>query len=182
RDQSHTLVRTVSFAGRGVAELSVSYGEFSLPLRDSLLDRAFECWLHADDIASAVDYPYDAPRGSHLNRMIDLAARLLPATLAARRRQGLASPPKQLVAAGAPGRSLRLEVEGAGGGNWYIALDSPAALGSPDHAVAQVALEGVEFCKLVAGHVSPREAAAGQDGDREAISEVLLAAASLGRL
>ncbi|MEU5401131.1 immediate early protein, partial [Streptomyces sp. NPDC005963] len=32
RDQSHTLVRTVSFAGRGVAELSVSYGEFSLPL------------------------------------------------------------------------------------------------------------------------------------------------------
>lgn len=182
RDQSHALVRTVSFAGRGVAELSVSYGEFSLPLRDSLLDRAFECWLHADDIADAVDYPYDPPRGSHLNRMIDLAARLLPATLAARRRQGLASPPKELVTAGAPGRSLRLEVEGAGGGNWYIALDSPAALGSPDHTVAQVALEGVEFCKLVAGHVSPRDAAAGQDGDREAINEVLLAAASLGRL
>jgi hypothetical protein len=182
RDQSHGLIRTASFAGGSMAGLSVSYGGFSLPLRDSLLDRAFECWMHADDIASAVDYPYPPPRGTHLKGMIDLAARLLPAALAARRRKGLASPAKQLVRAGSPGRSLRLEVEGPGGGDWYIALDSPAALGSPDRTVAQVALEGVEFCKLVAGHMDPAEAAAGQDGDREAIREVLFAAASLSRL
>ncbi|MGW5676065.1 maleylpyruvate isomerase N-terminal domain-containing protein [Streptomyces sp. NPDC003860] len=182
RDQSHTLIRTVSFAAHGAAEMSVSYGDFSLPLRDALIDRAFECWIHADDIADAVDYPYDPPRGAHLKRMIDLAARLLPATLAARRRAGLAGPVKELVPAGAPGRSVRLEVEGAGGGDWYIALDSPAALGSPDRAVAQVALEGVEFCKLVAGHVPPEEAAVGQDGDREAIRDVLFAAASLSRM
>ncbi|AVZ73677.1 MDMPI N domain containing protein [Streptomyces lunaelactis] len=182
RDQSHTLIRTVSFAGRGVAELSVSYGDFALPLRDSMLDRAFECWMHAGDIANAVDYPYEPPSGSHLHRMIDLAARLLPAALADRRRAGLAGPARHLVQAGAPGRSLHLEVEGSGGGNWYIALDSPAAVGSADRSVAQVALDGVEFCRLVAGHVSPEEAAAGQDGDREAIRDVLFAAASLSRL
>ncbi|MFI1013434.1 MDMPI N domain containing protein [Streptomyces sp. NPDC020965] len=182
REQSHTLIRTVSFAGRGVADLSVPYGEFALPLRDSLLDRAFECWIHAEDIAEAVDYPYAPPRGSHLHRMIDLAARLLPAALAGRRRAGLASPSKYLVAAGSPGRSLHLEVEGAGGGDWYIALDSPAALGTAELSVAQVALDGVEFCRLVAGHVSPEEAAAGQDGDREAIRDVLFAAASLSRM
>ncbi|MGW2558285.1 zf-HC2 domain-containing protein [Streptomyces sp. NPDC001514] len=182
REQSHTLVRTVSFAGRGVAELSVSYGDFALPLRDSLLDRAFECWVHADDIANAVDYPYDPPSAAHLHHMIDLAARLLPAALAARRRAGLAGPARDLVAAGSPGRSLHLEVEGAGGGHWYIALDSPAALGDPSRAVAQVALDAVEFCQLVAGHISPAEAAAGQDGDREAIRDVLFAAASLSRL
>ncbi|MFI2167749.1 maleylpyruvate isomerase N-terminal domain-containing protein [Streptomyces pristinaespiralis] len=182
RDQSHDLVRTVSFAGPAAAELSVSYGSFALPLRDALLDRAFECWIHADDIADAVDYPYAPPSGAHLNRMIDLAARLLPAALAERRRAGLAGPPQHLVAAGAPGRSLHLEVEGSGGGSWYIALDSPAAVGSPDKSVAQVALDGVEFCKLVAGHVSPEEAAAGQDGDREAIRDVLFAAAALSRL
>ncbi|MER6997529.1 zf-HC2 domain-containing protein [Streptomyces sp. NPDC000410] len=182
RDQSHTLVRTVSFAGRGVADLSVSYGEFALPLRDSLLDRAFECWVHADDIATAVDYPYDPPSGSHLRHMIDLAARLLPAALAARRRAGLAGPARHLVTAGSPGRSLHLEVEGAGGGHWYIALDSPAAIGDPGHTVAQVAMDAVEFCQLVAGHVSPDETAAGQDGDREAIRDVLFAAASLSRL
>ncbi|MGW0699579.1 zf-HC2 domain-containing protein [Streptomyces sp. NPDC002867] len=182
RDQSHALIRTVSFASRDVTELSVSYGAFALPLRDSLLDRAFECWIHAEDIADAVDYPYAPPSGAHLNRMIDLAARLLPAALAERRRAGLAGPVRDLVAAGAPGRSLHLEVEGSGGGNWYIALDSPAAVGSPDRSVAQVALDGVEFCRLVAGHVSPDEAAAGQDGDREAIRDVLFAAASLSRL
>ncbi|WOX26709.1 zf-HC2 domain-containing protein [Streptomyces sp. HUAS YS2] len=182
RDQSHTLVRTVSFAGRGVADLTVTYGDFALPLRDALLDRAFECWLHADDIASAVDYPYAPPSGAHLRGMIDLAARLLPAALADRRRAGLASPARHLVAAGSPGRSLHLEIEGSGGGHWYIALDSPAALGTADRSVAQVAMDGVEFCRLMAGHISPEEAAAGQDGDREAIHDVLSAAAGLSRL
>ncbi|MFI8322747.1 maleylpyruvate isomerase N-terminal domain-containing protein [Streptomyces sp. NPDC085529] len=182
RDQSHALVRTVSFAGRGVSDLTVTYGDFALPLKDALLERAFECWVHADDIANAVAYPYDPPSGPHLHGMIDLAARLLPAAVAHRRRTGRAAPARHLVAAGAPGRSLHLEVEGAGGGHWYIALDSPAALGSPDHVVAQVAMDGVEFCQLLAGHISPQEAAAGQDGDREAISDVLSAAASLSRL
>ncbi|WP_274559797.1 zf-HC2 domain-containing protein [Streptomyces spiramyceticus] len=182
REQSHALVRTVSFAGRGVAELSVSYGDFALPLRDALLDRAFECWVHAGDIADAVDYPYEPPAAGHLNRMIDLAARMIPATLAARRRAGLAAPARRLVTAGSPGRSLHLEIEGAGGGDWYIALDSPAAVGSRDHEVAHVALDGVEFCRLASGHVPPEDAAAGQTGDREAIRDVLFAAASLSRL
>ncbi|MEV6649155.1 zf-HC2 domain-containing protein [Streptomyces sp. NPDC051219] len=182
REQGHTLIRTVSFAGRGVAELSVPYGTAALPLRDSFLDRAFECWVHAGDIADAVDYPYDPPAAAHLNRMIDLAARLLPGALAERRRAGLATPARQLVAAGSPGRTLHLEVEGSGGGSWYIALDSPAATPSPQHAVAQIALDGVEFCRLAAGHISPEDAAAGQQGDREAIRDVLFAAASLSRL
>lgn len=182
REQSHTLIRTVSFAGRGVSELSVSYGDFALPLQDALLDRAFECWVHAGDIAQAVDYPYEPPSAGHLHRMIDLAVRMLPAALAGRRRSGLAGPARQLVRAGSPGRSLHLEIEGSGGGDWYVALDSPAALGSPDHTVAQVALDGVEFCRLVAGHVPPVEAAAGQHGDRDAIQDVLFAAASLSRL
>ncbi|MFE3071852.1 maleylpyruvate isomerase N-terminal domain-containing protein [Streptomyces sp. NPDC059247] len=182
RDQTHTLIRTVSFAGRDTADLTVTYKDFSLPLRDSLLERAFECWVHADDIANAVAYPYAPPGSAHLHGMIDLAARLLPAALAGRRRTGRAAPARQLVAAGAPGRSLHLEVEGAGGGHWYIALDSPAAIGSPDLSVAQVAMDGAEFCQLVAGHISPEEAAVGQDGDREAIRDVLSAAASLSRL
>ncbi|WP_097866345.1 zf-HC2 domain-containing protein [Streptomyces sp. rh34] len=182
RAQSHELIRTASFAGRNVAETSVSYGAFALPLQDAALDRAFECWVHGGDIADAVDYPYRAPSAAHLHRMIDLAARMLPAAVAGRRRAGLAGPAKDLVTAGAPGRSVHLEIEGHGGGDWYIALDSPAAVGSPDRAVAQVALDGVEFCRLVAGHISPVEAAAGQEGDREAIRDVLFAAAALSRL
>ncbi|MEV0317049.1 zf-HC2 domain-containing protein [Streptomyces sp. NPDC050658] len=199
REQTHELIRTVSFtsggsgsragSGAGSGGLPVAYGPADttgrrpeLPLRDSLVDRAFECWIHAGDIAEAVDYPYEPPSPRHLHRMIDLAARLLPGTLADRRRSGLAPPPRGLVAAGTPGRSLRLEVEGMGGGEWFIPLDSPAAEASPDHEVAHVALDGVEFCRLAAGHVSPEEAAAGQVGDRQAIRDVLFAAASLSRM
>ncbi|WP_128432535.1 maleylpyruvate isomerase N-terminal domain-containing protein [Streptomyces cyaneus] len=187
REQTHDLVRTVSFTGGGTGELSVPYGDFELPLRDAMLDRAFECWVHAEDIAEAVDYPYEAPSGRDLHHMVDLAARMLPTVLAARRRAGLAAAPppgphRRLVPAGAPGRSLRLEIEGSGGGEWLIPLDSPAAVGSAEHEVAHVALDGAEFCRLAAGHVSPAEAAAGQVGDREAIRDVLFAAASLSRM
>ncbi|MFJ4921046.1 maleylpyruvate isomerase N-terminal domain-containing protein [Streptomyces sp. NPDC088725] len=182
REQSHTLVRTVSFASPSTAELPVSYGGFALPLRHALLDRAFECWIHGADIAKAVHYPYRPPASAHLHQMIDLAAQTLPSALAGRRQAGLAAPVREPVEPGRPGRSLRLEIEGPGGGDWYIALDDPAAAGSPDRAVAQLALDGVEFCQLVAGHVSPEDAVAGQDGDREAIRDVLFAAAAMSRL
>ncbi|WP_227025918.1 zf-HC2 domain-containing protein [Streptomyces fodineus] len=184
REQSHSLVRTVSFTGGHPGGLSVSYGDFELPLHDAMLDRAFECWVHAEDIADAVDYPYPPPAPRHLNKMIDLAARMLPTALATRRRTGLASPARgrHLGLAGEPGRSLRLEIEGAAGGEWLIPLDSPAAVGSAALEVAHVALDGVEFCRLAAGRVSPEEAAVGQLGDRDAIRDVLFATAGLSRL
>ncbi|MFI1165849.1 zf-HC2 domain-containing protein [Streptomyces sp. NPDC020801] len=184
REQTHALVRTVSFTSGARGGPNVHYGDFELPLCDAMLDRAFECWVHAEDIAGAVDYPYEPPAPGHLHRMIDLAARMLPGVLAARRQAGLAAPARSrhLVAAGEPGRSLRLEIEGLGGGEWLIPLDAPGAVGSTDHEVAHVALDGVEFCRLAAGHVAPQEAAAGQLGDREAIRDVLYAAASLSRM
>lgn len=184
REQSHDLVRTVSFTGGTTGKLTVPYGDFALPLHDAMLDRAFECWVHAEDIADAVDYPYEPPSPRHLNRMIDLAARMLPAVLADRRQKGLAAPAhgRHLVPAGEPGRTLRLEIEGHGGGEWLIPLDSPAAMGSAEHEVAHVALDGVEFCQLAAGHVPPADAAAGQVGDRDAIRDVLYAAASMSRM
>lgn len=182
REQGHAMVRTASFAGGGVGELDVCYGDFTLPVRDAMLDRAFECWMHAEDIAEAVDYPYTSPQGGHIHRMVDLAARLLPGTIAWRRRTGLSGAPRRLTTAGAPGRALHLEVEGDGGGDWYIPLDSPAATAGPDDAVAHVALDRYEFCQLVAGRIPPLETAAGQDGDRAAVRDVLFAAASLSRM
>ncbi|SHL93801.1 MDMPI N domain containing protein [Actinacidiphila paucisporea] len=182
RGQSHNLLRTVSFAGAGAAGIGVDYGSFRLPLRDAFVDRAFECWIHAWDIAEAVAYPYGPPAPRNLNRMIDLAARMLPAALADRRRDGLADSAGRLADAGAPGRSLLLEIEGAGGGKWYLPLDSPGAVASKEHAVAHVVLDGVEFCQLAAGHLEPERIAFGQQGDRDVIRDVLYATASLSRL
>lgn len=51
----------MSFTGGTSGKLEVAYGDFVLPLHDAMLDRAFECWVHAEDIAEAVDYPYEPP-------------------------------------------------------------------------------------------------------------------------
>ncbi|WDO07764.1 MDMPI N domain containing protein [Streptomyces murinus] len=185
REQTHALVRTVSFTGGSAGGFTVPYGGFELPLHDAMLDRAFGCWVHAEDIADAVDYPYRPPSPRHLNKMIDLAVRLLPTALAARRRSGRSTPPRtirHLAPAGHPGRTLRLEIEGPAGGNWLIPLDSPSATPSTDWEVAHVALDSVEFCHLAAGHLLPEDAAAGQLGDKEAIRDVLYATASLSRM
>ncbi|MDT3399321.1 immediate early protein [Streptomyces sp. B1866] len=180
REQGHALVRTVSFAGRGIAELPLEFGGLPLTVRDVFIDRAFECWLHAVDIAGAVHYPYGPPADEHLAGMVDLYARLLPTVLAARRRAGLAGPPRGLVAAGRPGRSLRLEVESCG--TWHIALDSPGAVASEAGVVAGIALDREAFLELAAGHVPPWEAAAARAGDEEAVRDVLFALASLSRM
>ncbi|WP_256640465.1 MDMPI N domain containing protein [Streptomyces murinus] len=185
REQTHALVRTVSFTGGSAGGFTVPYGGFELPLHDAMLDRAFGCWVHAEDIADAVDYPYRPPSPRHLNKMIELAVRLLPTALATRRRSGLSTPPRtirHLAPAGHPGRTLRLEIEGPAGGNWLIPLDSPSATPSTDWEVAHVARDSVEFCHLAAGHLLPEEAAAGQLGDKEAIRDVLYATASLSRM
>ncbi|WP_374705567.1 zf-HC2 domain-containing protein [Streptomyces sp. AJS327] len=182
REQSHSVVRTVSFAPHLGAERELPYRDLRLPLRDAFLERAFECWVHAGDIAEAVDYPHGLPLPEHLHQLVDLSVRLLTESLAGRRRSGLAAPPRRLAAVGAPGRTLRLEVEGSGGGLWHVPLDSPGAASTEGEEVAHIALDCVEFCQLAAGHVPPRDAAAGQEGDPEAIREVLFAAASLSHL
>jgi hypothetical protein len=182
RTQSRDIVRTLSFAGHGTGGLPVDFTDSVLPVRDAMLKRAFECWTHAEGIATALDYPYHPPAAHHLNRMIDLTARMLPLTLANRRRAGLTRSAARLVAVGAPSRTLHLEVEGHGGGHWYIALDSPGAVADKDHAVAHIALDSTDFCHLAAGHVSLDTAAVGQDGDRAAVHDVLLATVSLSDL
>ncbi|MDX3215325.1 MDMPI N domain containing protein [Streptomyces sp. ME02-6991-2B] len=183
RTQTRDIVRTLSFAGSATGGLPVDFADAVVPMRDALIDRAFECWIHAEDIAQALDYPeYGPPAAPHLHRMIDLAARMLPTALAALRRAGLAESTARLVRAGAPGRTLDLHVEGPGGGHWYICLDSPGAIGTPETVVAEIAVDQLDFCRLAAGHVSPRRIAAGREGDDAAIRDVLHATASLSRL
>ncbi|WP_431034548.1 maleylpyruvate isomerase N-terminal domain-containing protein [Streptomyces sp. P6-2-1] len=179
REQTHALVRTVGFTdgeGLGSGRSPVPYGGFSLPLRDALLERAFETWMHAWDIATAVSYPYEAPVGPHLRRLIDLATRLVPQTLAA-------FPPQEADTPSGVRGTLRLEIEGPGGGVWRIGVDPKADdAAGPYEDVAEVRLDGVEFCELAAGRLAPESAALGQEGDRGTILRVLRATAALSRL
>ncbi|MEU0133318.1 zf-HC2 domain-containing protein [Streptomyces sp. NPDC006296] len=182
RDQTYELIRTVSFGNAGVADMGVPYGEAVLPLRLAMLDRAFETWIHATDIADAVDYPYMPPVPDHLRTLISVAVEMLPAILAARRQAGLASPPLPVTQPGAQGRSLRLQIEGESGGDWYLPLDGAEGPAGPENCVSHVVLEEVEFCRLAAGHLPPRKVAAAHQGDQKAVLELLYAMASMSRI
>ena len=176
RDQSHDLVRTVSFAGQPVpAGGPCDYGDVR---RCRCGTRSWTAPSSAgstrSDIADAVDYPYAPPAPRHLNRMIDLAARMLPDALAGRRQGGLGR-----TAAGRWPRARRavrcyLEIEGAGGGEWYIPLDSPGAAGSPGaqrwRTSRWTAWSSASWRPATG---SRTDLAAGQEGDRDAIHDVL---------
>lgn len=167
RQQSRALIRSAALEAAG--STPVDYGFAVLPLRDAFVDRAFECWIHGDDIARAVDYPYTPPAPRHLRLMIDLAARMLPAAVAAGRGQ-------HVHAQG--GRLLRLVVEGPAAGEWLVPLDGPTGEGEP---VASMVLDGLEFCYLAAAHRHPDHIPVGEYGDRAAVREVLRAAPLLSR-
>ena len=179
RRQTHALVRTAALSPRG--DTPVDYGFAALPLRDAFVDRAFECYVHADDVARAVAYPYSPPAPQHLRLMIDLAARMIPEALAALRRAEPGTPAAGAqTAGGRPGRVLRLVIDGPAAGEWLIPLD-----GGPVHdgtePVAAMMLDGLEFCQLAAAHRDPDRLPVGEHGDRAAIREVLRAAPLLSR-
>lgn len=174
RRQGHALLQGAVRGGNGHAP--VDYGFAVLPLQDAFLDRAFECWIHGDDIARAVDYPYPPPAPQHLHRLIDLAARSLPQVLAAGPGPSSGGGP-----ANGPGRVLRLVVDGPAAGEWLIPLDGPAGSATEAEPVAEMALDGLEFCYLAAAHRDPDRTPVGQDGDRSAVRRVLHALPLLSR-
>lgn len=186
RAQTRAVVETAALAepradgaggGRGVEGLVVDYGAFRATVPDAFLDRAFECWIHAVDIADAVGYPYGPPRGVHLRQLIGLAARMLPTALGA------------LPAAGGGGRqaggdprAVRLVVEGRGESEWLVPLTADAPVPPPDtDPVATLALDGVEFCFLAAGRRDPDRLPCGITGDRAVARDLLHATRLLSR-
>ncbi|MFE0461357.1 anti-sigma factor family protein [Kitasatospora sp. NPDC058965] len=178
RGQTQALLRA---AEPGAGGRSVDYGFAAVPLRDAFVDRAFETWVHGEDVARAVDYPYPPPSPGHLRQMVDLAARMLPAALAGLRQAAGAAP----AAAPRAGRMLRLVIEGSAAGEWLVPLDGPAPPGPPAgwalEPVAELVLDGVEFCQLAAAHRDPDRLPVGESGDRSAIRELLTAVPLLSR-
>ncbi len=79
-------------------------------------------------------------------------------------------------------RSVRLQIDGESGGDWHLPLDGPEDPAGPENCVSRVVLPEVEFCRLAAGHLAPRQAAAGRLGDQRAVVELLYAMTSMSRL
>jgi hypothetical protein len=151
------LDRPVRLAGRGEP--------VRRPLRDALVQRAFETWIHFDDVAGAVGRPAHTPAPEQVRRIIDLAVRLLPAALAAHD-------------VDRPDLAGRVVLTGPAGGEWTFPLGGPAEASAPIAFTAT--LDAVEFARLVANRRAPETLPYNVTGDSSLAARVLRVATTLG--
>ena len=110
-----------------------------LPLGALLIVRAFELWIHDNDIRRAVGLPPSVPEPAALGLMTRLAVRLLPHAAA---RTGLHEPV-----------NVHLVLTGPGGGTWDVAIGERP----PDPVSIRIIADTVGFCRLAANRVTPAD-------------------------
>ena len=132
-----------------------------LPVQTLLVVRAFELWVHENDIRHAVGRPPSVPDAPVLRLMSDLAARILPYAAA---RTGLREPV-----------DVHLVLTGPGGGTWDIAVGGD----SPGPAAVAIVTDAVGFCRLAANRLSAADLDPHITGDTGLAAGVLAAATAL---
>jgi len=149
--------------GDGYADRIAVHG-IRLSLDDLLVVRAFELWVHENDIRRCADLVPSVPDPPVLRLMSDLAARLLPYAAA---RTGLREPVE-----------VHLVLTGPGGGTWDVTVGPESADQGTAWDVA-IVTDAVGFCRLAANRTTPAELASHITGDAGRAAEVLAAAATL---
>ncbi|MGQ0775438.1 MAG: zf-HC2 domain-containing protein [Pseudonocardiales bacterium] len=187
RDGANGVLRAVAAAGPQVLASSVRLAAGGgtgprRPAAEAFVQRAFETWIHADDVRGALGQPLETPPSDQLARTVQLGLGLLPTALDAAGR-------------GRPGTAVRLVLTGPGGGEHVVPLSAgTAAPGAaiPGTAIPGTAIPGTAapiivstvtapalvFCRVMAN----RSGAAPQSvtGDQGAAAALWEVAATLG--
>lgn len=167
RSQSDGLLRTVGTAATTVLDRPVRLaggGGVRRPLVEALTQRAFETWIHAEDIRGTLALPAQTPPPDHVARIVGFGLKLLPGAMDASGR-------------GHPGHALRLELSGSGGGTYVVPLSATYDGAAPS---AEVALAAVRFCRLMAGRSVPAASGIRVSGDQQVAADFIAVAATLG--
>lgn len=162
RAQADALCRHLATVPPGT---TASVDGLTVPVRDHVLARMLETWIHTDDAARVAGVRLPEPVPEHVHPTADLCARLLPWTML-------------LSGLDGSGRSVLVTLTGAGGGEWHVALgveDAPAS-GPPD---ARITAGVVEFCFLLGGRGDAERFPARLDGDVGLARDVLRTAPAL---
>jgi hypothetical protein len=122
--------------------------------------RAFETWVHTDDLHRAAGVPGSPPEVRHLELMSALASRVLPLALA-------------VAGRARDGKTARLVLTGDGGGDWLVPMGAGGGTAEPD---VTVTADVIDWCRLVGDRITPDQARVDVDGD-EALGRDLVAAA-----
>jgi len=150
--------RTIELARADDPCTEVAVHGLRIPLSLLLIVRAFELWVHDNDIRQAAGLPPSVPDPATLSLMTDVAARLLPRAAAI---TGLDEP-----------TSVHLVLTGPGGGTW----DIPIGTGATEPADVVIVSDAVDFCRLVANRATPAGLDLHITGDTERAAALLAAA------
>ncbi|MFI0446754.1 maleylpyruvate isomerase family mycothiol-dependent enzyme [Actinomadura sp. 6N118] len=139
----------------------------AIPVRDAIIARSLETWVHADDAARTSALRLPPPVAGHLHPMAGFCTRLLPWTMIATGSDGA-------------GSTVRVTLTGPGGGTWLVPLDvnDPGGVreGGEGDAGAHIVTDVVAFCFLLGGRGAPESLPAEIEGDRDLARRVLEAA------
>jgi uncharacterized protein (TIGR03083 family) len=136
-------------------------------VEDVLTIRAFEAWTHNEDIRRATGRPSELPNPAVFHTMADLSARSLGAAMTVR---GVAH----------PGKTARLVLTGAGGGEWLV----PLAHGESAAPVADVEIRVpvLEWCLRFADRIAADEMRYEAEGDAMLARDAVAAAPAFAGL
>jgi uncharacterized protein (TIGR03083 family) len=101
--------------GLEVCDAPINWLGLEVSGEKAIVDRAFETWVHANDIRRATNRASLDPSGEHLKVLCDLAVELLPLALV------VASRPRDAI--------VTVNLAGAGGGTWIMPIGAGASSG-----------------------------------------------------
>ncbi|WP_240197126.1 maleylpyruvate isomerase N-terminal domain-containing protein [Nonomuraea lactucae] len=128
------------------------------PVRDHILARCLETWIHTDDAARTAGVRLPHPIPEHIHPTADLCARLLPWTML-------------LSGLDGGGRAITLTLTGPGGGEWHVPLGVEDT--APAEPQAHITADVVDFCFLLGGRGDPASFPAELEGDLSLARDVL---------
>jgi uncharacterized protein (TIGR03083 family) len=137
-----------------------------VPRPDVLTIRAFESWIHADDIRRATGQALASPPAEHLSIMSDFSGRTTGFGFL-------------MTGRSRPGKTARLVLTGDGGGEWLVAMG-----GGDPGPTADVTLtpDVVDWCRLVGERIAPADLECTIDGDADLGDDLLVAASAFATL
>lgn len=158
REQAFALLRHAVFTP--LTE-RVELAGLAMPAGRAYLNRAFETWIHADDIRLATGRPAVPPPATHLRDLADLHIRSLPTAL-------------RLSGRDHPGQDARIRLTGTVIEEWVIPMSREKSAGAERPSVC-VTADALEFCYLAANRRTPESMRLSVSGDSTAAADLMTA-------
>jgi uncharacterized protein (TIGR03083 family) len=138
----------------------------AMPREALLINRAFETWIHSDDIRRAVGRSLRPPTPRNLGLMTEFSMQIVPPALHITGREH-------------PGRTARIVLTGDGGGDWLVPLHEGDADSTPDVVLTA---DVVDWCLLVGERMDPAELECTVEGETDLAADLLTAAPAFAML